>query len=122
MGCHPDRLHRDGVRTILVALPDHLGLTRVSDPELFEHRSGTGMLETVAGVVLLAQSHVSAHGFPAERAVHVDLFSCKPVDLLRARTFVAEFFGTDDIRERVIERGAIPEVTATPAARLTRAR
>jgi S-adenosylmethionine decarboxylase len=103
LGCAPDRFEPASLRRALVELPDRLGLSRVGDPQLSEHVDGER--RSIAGIVLLAESHVSIHAFVTEGAVHVDVFSCRAVNLDEARSFVAEHFGARELIERVIERG-----------------
>ena len=103
LGCDPARLDGNGVREALIELPSKLALTPVGMPSISEHRLEGAL--TVAGVVLLTESHASCHAFPDDGAVHLDLFSCKPFDVEAARRFVLRHFGASELRDSVLRRG-----------------
>jgi S-adenosylmethionine decarboxylase len=103
VGCDPERLACDGVREALIDLPRRLGLVPIGAPSLSEHRL-EGVL-TVAGIVLLTESHASCHAFPDDGAAHFDLFSCKPFDVEGARRFLLRHFGAAELRDSVLRRG-----------------
>lgn len=56
--------------------PEHLAMTLIQPPLIKRH--GT----TLAGYVLLAESHISYHGYDHDEAhiVHLDAFSCNRFD------------------------------------------
>lgn len=103
LGCDPARLDRAGVRQALIELPLKLALTPVGAPSITEQRVEGAL--TVAGVVLLTESHASCHAFPDDGAAHIDLFSCKPFDVEAARRFVLRHFGASELRDSVLRRG-----------------
>ncbi|HEX7668274.1 MAG TPA: S-adenosylmethionine decarboxylase [Polyangiaceae bacterium] len=103
LGCDPARLDTDGVREALIELPRRLSLTPVAAPSVTEQRLDGAL--TVAGVVLLTESHASCHAFPDDGAAHLDLFSCKPFDVEAARRFVLRHFGASELRDSVLRRG-----------------
>jgi S-adenosylmethionine decarboxylase len=88
---------------VLEELPTRLELTLVSKPQVFAHR---GNPESIAGIVLLAESHFSLHAFPDRGVVHGDLFSCKAFELAIARKCLDEFFHFRELTEQVLDRGA----------------
>jgi S-adenosylmethionine decarboxylase len=104
-GCPRERLTRVHLGTALRELPDRLGLRRVSEPQLFEHEDDSGAADSIAGLVLIAESHVSLHAFVAQGALHADVFSCRAVDFSLARSYLAEHFGALQISETMLERG-----------------
>lgn len=91
-------------RSRLIELPERLGLTRVGDPQVFEHIEPSGE-KTLAGVVLLAESHLSMHARPGLRTIHADIFSCGPFEIAVARDFLREAFEFERFDEAVFERG-----------------
>jgi S-adenosylmethionine decarboxylase len=120
IGCDPDRLTTEGVREALIELPPRLRLTPVAAPSLSEHHVD-GTL-TVAGIVLLTESHASCHAFPDDGAAHLDLFSCKPFDVEAARRFVMRHFGAAELRDSVLKRGGSESLHRSPLAMVRRAR
>ncbi len=112
LGCHwifdghgagADRLGDEALlRRALEELPDRLGLRKVAPAQSFHHDAGGE--RTVAGIVLLAESHLSLHAFPAHGVLHGDLFSCKPFDVDGARDYLTQLFGLRGVREELLER------------------
>ena len=89
---------------ILLVLPARLELTAVSRPQLFEQQ---GEPRSTAGIVLLAESHLSLHAFPDRGLLHGDLFSCKVFDVPFARRCLEELIGPCRLVDRVLDRGTM---------------
>ncbi len=92
------------LRQALTELPDLLQMTRVSAPQTFEHRSGEQ--RSVAGIILIAESHFSLHAFPEQGVLHGDLFSCKPFAAAVARDYLCALYGLAHLDEQWLERSA----------------
>ncbi|HLT30354.1 MAG TPA: S-adenosylmethionine decarboxylase [Myxococcaceae bacterium] len=106
-GCRPERIADPAcLREVLDTLPAHLGLTAVAPPQHFEHREESGT--TLAGLVLLAESHLSLHAHPALGVLQVDLFSCAHFEPGKALAFLEARYGFTDVEQRLLERG-LPE-------------
>lgn len=104
LDCEPALLaDRTVLARALTELPRRLGLTRVGEPQIFEHHDGDE--QTLAGITLLAESHLSLHARPAQRALHVDLFSCAPFDPVAARAHLQALYPFGEAREQTLERG-----------------
>lgn len=103
-GCSPERIADPSrLREVLELLPAHLGLTPVGPPQHFEHREASG--HTLAGLVLLEESHLSVHAHPGLGVLQVDLFSCARFEPERALTFLEERYAFTDVEQRLLERG-----------------
>ncbi len=120
LGCDPARLGREGGREALIDLPLRLGLTPLGAPSLSEHRIEGAI--TVAGIVLLTESHASCHSFPDDGATHLDVFSCKPFDIETARRYVLRHFGAAELRDSVLRRGNSESEHRSPLVLVRRAR
>lgn len=120
LGCDPLRLTPDGVRDALIEMPSRLHLRRLGEPQLSEHCEDG--ITTIAGVVLLAESHASCHCFPADGTAHIDVFCCRPIDFDAARRFVLRHFGAAELRDSVLHRGDTESRHHRPPALLKRAR
>jgi len=92
------------LRQVLDELPELLGLSKVCPPQTFHHDEHGQ--RTVAGIVLLSESHFSLHAFPTQGLVHGDLFSCKRFDVDVARRFLRQFFSLELFHEHTLERRA----------------
>jgi S-adenosylmethionine/arginine decarboxylase-like enzyme len=95
---------REALLRALLQVPEALGLTRVGEPQLFEHREEGGEV-TLAGVTLLSESHFSLHARPRQRALHADLFSCAPFEPARAREALRRHYPFTRHGEQVLTRG-----------------
>ena len=91
----------------LDALPDRLGLTKVSRPHCFAHEEAGA--PALAGVVLLAESHLGLHTFPQSGVVSCDLFSCRPFAVSTARVFMRETFDVQAHHETLLARSTSDE-------------
>ena len=99
-GCDGARLaDADNVAGALAALPERLGLEVVAPPQV------TAREDVVAGVVLIAESHVSIHALPAEGRVLADVFSCRPFDEALAVEVLDTHFGFARYTVRRVTRG-----------------
>lgn len=117
MGAQAAKLDdEEHLRHVLRSMPDTLGLTRVNEPQSFRHDGPEQ--RTLAGVVLLAESHFSVHTFPDQGVLHCDMFSCKTFDLEVARKHIVEAYAVADFREQVFTRtGAARGVPLNRASR-----
>jgi S-adenosylmethionine decarboxylase len=95
-----ERLTDARIAHALRDVPAQLGLTVVSEPRVASREP-----EFVAGIVLLAQSHLSLHAFPDRGVLHADLFCCRAFDTAKARAILVELFSVPRFREALRERG-----------------
>lgn len=71
-GVEPEKLNdAERLLALLRKTVDDLGLTRVSD---HTHYFGPG----VSTVIILSESHLSAHTWPELGYMHVDIVTCEP--------------------------------------------
>ena len=91
---------RARVLQFLAAPPKELGLTAVHPPAVQQGDDGS-----VRGVVLLSESHASAHTDPERGLVFVDLFSCTPFSQEEARRILLETWPGHLVVDRFLERG-----------------
>jgi S-adenosylmethionine decarboxylase len=102
--CRTPRLAQlDHLEASLAAIPDGLGLVRVESVRTFQHDDEGET--TLAGIVLISESHFSLHVRPRLRLVHADLFSCRPFDIDRARQLLQEAYDFVRHEEHLLPRG-----------------
>ena len=58
----------------------------------------------VTGFVIISDSHISIHTYPAKKALYLDLFSCKQFDADKIVNYVKETFEPKEVKKRLIER------------------
>jgi S-adenosylmethionine decarboxylase len=105
-GCRPSRLSDlDRLYRLLEHLPDRIRMTRIMPPYVFRHADGDGKVTGYSGFVLIAQSHVSVHTFPAQRAVGADVFSCESFDVEDALAVLGTAFRPERVEWHLLDRG-----------------
>jgi S-adenosylmethionine decarboxylase len=93
------------VRNLLDRYPDEIGMTKISEPNVFEYSGVKPEDWGVSGFVLIAESHIAIHTFPEHEQVWVDIFSCKGFDDTPAIDRIVEAFDLQDTRIHRLERG-----------------
>lgn len=93
------------VRNLLDRYPDEIGMTKISEPNIFEYHGEKPEDWGVSGFVLIAESHIAIHTFPEHRQVWVDIFSCKGFDATPAIDRIVDTFALESTRIHTLERG-----------------
>ena len=104
--CDPERLNDlDLCFELLNGIPDQIGMTKITQPHVFRYSGLVPEDEGITGMVIIAESHISLHTFPQKRYCFVDIFSCKPFEVERAKQRFIEAFGSLSPEVFVTERG-----------------
>ena len=99
-GCAPGCLaFFDKVAHFLRELPALIGMTIIDGPFVKKVDDG------VSGLVLIAESHIAIHTWPAEGIFDMDVFSCKDFDAEEAVRFTAAFWAAGEWSWQIIKRG-----------------
>src|SRR3989337_2842770 len=105
-GANPEKLGSEElVRGLLDLLAERIGMTKIAAPHVQRYVGQKPEDWGVSGFVLIAESHIAVHTFPAPRHVWVDVFSCKGFDVQRALDEVTAAFELEEARTQVLERG-----------------
>lgn len=106
-GCDPGTIRDvDAVRRWLVAVVDHIGMTRHGDPRV--ERFGEGALHGTTGIQFITASSVMIHAVDTNNSAYINIFSCRPFPAARAARFCVAFFGARAYRSHVQPRCAPP--------------
>lgn len=98
---------KEAVLSLLTNLPSQLGMKALSEPLVLfapgnEEKDPGGW----SGFVIIEESHVSIHTFPARRFVSGDVYSCKNgMDIGKIVNYFTEAFGLSDVETNFIKRG-----------------
>lgn len=115
--CNPEILNDlDACFHLLNELPEEIGMTKITQPYVFRYCGQVPEDAGITGVTIIAESHISLHTYPHKRFVFVDLFSCKPFDVERARDRIVQFFQSKSPSVYTYERGKQFPVTYRRAA------
>lgn len=98
---------RPGLYRLLAALPEELGMHQIAAPLVVEvgpkNRKDPGGL---SGFVLVAESHISFHTFPARRFVTIDVYTCNPrINCKRVETRLKRAFRIKSSDMHIVPRG-----------------
>ena len=105
-GCPADRLVKlSRLYSLLDNLPDRIHMTKIMPPYVFRHAGSGEELEGVSGFVLIAESHISVHTFPARHYVNVDIFSCENFDVEDALAALKQEFLPQRVDWKLFDRG-----------------
>jgi S-adenosylmethionine/arginine decarboxylase-like enzyme len=88
----------DQLCSLLEAAVRRLCLTQVSPATAVHTDHG------VAGVVLLAESHLAVHTIASQRRALVDLFSCVPIDGEEVTAVLRDLLAATSIESSLVER------------------
>ena len=88
-------------------LPGKLGMTKLAEPEIYSV-PGNGKKDPGgwSGFVVIAESHISIHTFPAKGFVSIDAYTCiNGLDKEFIINYFKEAFGITEIEENFVKRG-----------------
>ncbi len=102
----PERLaDRELIRRVLDELPERMEMTKVLPPAVYDYRGEQPEDEGLAGVVIIAESHIAIHTFPKRGFISIDIFSCKDFDVNTALAYLTEAFGIRRYETYLVNRG-----------------
>lgn len=108
-GCNEKRLSSsEAITKLLSALPGLLSMRKFSDPKVFHipSQSDTSFDRGgVTGFVILIESHMTVHTFPADGFVSFDIFSCKSFNKNYAVKLLKKWFGAERVETNFMRRG-----------------
>jgi S-adenosylmethionine decarboxylase len=105
--CDQEKLQNlDLVFDVLNQLPDKVGMTKITQPYVFKYHGVVPEDWGITGSVIIAESHISIHTFPGKKYCFVDLFSCKPFDVLKAKEYLITIFASKKPVIHEVARGA----------------
>lgn len=106
--CNKEKLQNYNlVYKLLDELPAMINMHKFSDPMLtiipkMENSFDQGGL---TGFVILVESHISIHTFPADLYVSIDIFSCNSFDGKKAVDYIKRLFEAEKIEFNMKRRG-----------------
>lgn len=96
----------DSCFSLLRDLPSMIGMTRITQPYVFRYAADNPEDDGITGVTIIAESHISLHTYPHKGYAFLDLFSCKPFDVEKAKDYIVQFFQCQAPKFHLQERGA----------------
>lgn len=99
-------------------LPGKLAMKKLAEPEVY-FAAGNGKKDPGgwSGFVVIEESHISIHTFPARGFVSIDAYTCtNDLDRKFIVDYFKEAFGLADVEENFVKRGTRYAETAEVAA------
>lgn len=107
LGSHELLDSKQTVERILLELPGLLGMRRLSEPIVYR-APGNALKDPGgwSGVVVIEESHISVHTFPARRFVSIDVYTCRNgLSLPHIEAYFKEIFHLGEVETNFIRRG-----------------
>ena len=82
----------------LTNAPERIGMTRIS-PVIVEYNA-----QSILGIVLLAESHISIHADLKDQIAYVDFYTCKELNIDTTVALIKEI-GLEQSKMTVLQRG-----------------
>ncbi len=99
--------NKEIVLKCLSELPEKIGMHKLAEPMVY-FAQGNGAKDPGgwSGFVVILESHISVHTFPARGFVSADVYSCKNgFDVKFVVNYFKEVFSLKDIEKHFIKRG-----------------
>jgi S-adenosylmethionine decarboxylase len=93
------------IERLLSDYPAAIGMTKIGGPYLFEYQAPDPAYSGVSGIVVIAESHIALHTFPALDYFTLDIFSCKTFDHEAAIRYVRDALEVGQMDRMLVQRG-----------------
>ncbi len=104
--CNTQKLgNRILIEQILNDYPRAIGMTKIGGPYMFEYQAPDPAYSGVSGLVVIAESHIAIHTFPALDYFTMDIFSCRNFDHETAITYIKEALEVQEMDRVLLQRG-----------------
>ena len=96
----------DTVFKFLDTLPNKIKMTKITKPYLFFHQDRPDEEPGITGFVVIAESHVSIHTFPArDNYLTIDVYSCNDFDREYVLSYIKAMFKPKKMDVNFLRRG-----------------
>jgi S-adenosylmethionine decarboxylase len=89
----------------LYDLPIIIDMNKITQPYVFRYEGRFPEEAGITGCVIIAESHISIHTYPLKAFAFVDVFSCKPFDVDKAKEYIIKYFDSRKPITNVVNRG-----------------
>ncbi len=91
--CDAKRLQSKAfLRQFLETFPKEIGMRPISKPFLLEHKPEKAEESGISGFVIIAESHITIHTYPAKQLAKIDIVSCKHFEQEKAVKLLKQAF------------------------------
>jgi len=112
-GSREKLLDRELVRRCLRELPGSIGMRMLAEPAVhWAEPNGLNDPGGWSGFVVIVESHISIHTFPARRFASIDVYSCRNgLPTAEVEAYLREAFGFEELETNFVMRGTRYPVT-----------
>jgi S-adenosylmethionine decarboxylase len=84
-----------------------ISMHKIADPYAIYYPGKSDSFDKggISAIVIIAESHISIHTFPANNYMSVDIFSCKIFDIEKAIEYITKAFGAKKFEKKILNRG-----------------
>jgi S-adenosylmethionine decarboxylase len=93
------------IEQLLSDYPAAIGMTKIGGPYMFEYQAPDPAYSGVSGIVVIAESHIAIHTFPALDYFTMDIFSCKNFDHEKAIRYIKDALDVREMDRMLVQRG-----------------
>lgn len=106
-GCEPGALSdMGGIFTFLDELPEKIGMHKIITPYVINCKPNDKKdCGGISGFVMIAESHISIHTFPAKRYLTMDVYSCSMFKEKPVLSIVKNMFKYREVETHIVKRG-----------------
>jgi S-adenosylmethionine decarboxylase len=106
-GSREKLMDRELVQQCLSELPERLGMRKLAEPTVhWAAPNGIRDPGGWSGVVLIMESHISIHTFPARRFASIDVYTCRNgLPTAEIEAYFRAVFGFKELETHFFERG-----------------
>jgi len=106
-GSREKLMDRELVQQCLSELPERLGMRKLAEPTVhWAAPNGIRDPGGWSGVVLIMESHISIHTFPARRFASIDVYTCRNgLPTAEIEAYFRAVFGFEELETNFFERG-----------------
>ncbi len=104
--CNTQKLgNRILIEQLLNDYPRAIGMTKIGGPYMFEYQAPDPAYSGVSGLVVIAESHIAIHTFPALDYFTMDIFSCRNFDHETAIAYIKDALEVQEMDRVLLQRG-----------------
>jgi S-adenosylmethionine decarboxylase len=96
---------KNKISEILRELTGVIEMKAIHAPLVLYHKARISSESGVTGIIILAESNITIHTYPAKNFVSVDIYSCKEFDIGAAMQYLKEKFRFKKLKKHIIKRG-----------------
>jgi len=96
----------DFIKEFLIETTKEIEMTAISEPLVLDHKADEKAESGITGTIILAESNITVHTYPAKKWFCLDIFSCKEFDIDKTLEYLIKKLKINKYKKRFILREA----------------